>query len=64
MAQVMKEAEVRDFHSIYAYVRVDNKVCREVLRINKNRKKKNKQKSYKLLLEYLYSTCKINRDKV
>ena len=26
MTQVMKEAEARDLHSVYAYVRVDNKV--------------------------------------
>ena len=31
MAQVMKEAMVRDLHSVYAYVRGDNKVGRKYL---------------------------------
>ena len=29
MTQVMKEAVVRDLHSVYAYVRVDNKVGKD-----------------------------------
>jgi ribosomal protein S18 acetylase RimI-like enzyme len=31
MAQVMKEAMARDLHSVYAYVRRDNKVGRKYL---------------------------------
>ena len=31
MAQVMKEAMLRDLHSVYAYVRGDNKVGRKYL---------------------------------